>query len=393
MALILVANPGSSSRKYALYDDGPDLRGTMHFEIEDDRLICTLIEAGEGERRLDLDFDKLSDAATHVEQLFAREGLLKDDERITHIGLRIVAPSSYFMRDHIVTDEVVNKLEQLYELAPLHIAASLGELKFLRQSLPQATIVGVSDSAFHATKPPYAWNYGIDIHDSDRLDIKRFGYHGISVASAVDALWNKGKLPPKVVVCHLGSGSSITGVFHGRSIDTTMGYTPLEGLLMATRSGSIDASALRALKKGLEMNDDQLEDYLHTKSGLLGIAGSGDIRSLIDREADGDHMAHLALTTLVHTIHKAIGSMVVAMNGCDLLVFTGTVGERSTVLRKRIVAHLEFMDFALDGELNEACTSPDTMTTISQAAKSRPILVIPANESLEIARRVAKTTA
>jgi acetate kinase len=388
MSLTLVANPGSASRKYALYDDGPDLRGTMHFEIEDDRLICTLMRIGESKRRLELDFDKLSDAAAHVEQLFTREGLLKDEEHITQIGLRIVAPSSYFMSDHIITDEVVDTLEQLYELAPLHIAASLGELKSLRQSLPGVKIVGVSDSAFHATKPPYAWNYGIDIHDSDRLDIKRFGYHGISVASAIDTLWNKGKLPPKVVVCHLGSGSSVTGVFHGRSVDTTMGYTPLEGMLMATRSGSIDAGALRALKKGLEMNDDQLEDYLHTKSGLLGIAGSGDIRSLISREADGDHMAHLALTTFVHTIHKAIGSMIVALNGCDLLVFTGTVGERSAILRKRIVAHLEFMDFIVDGDLNEACTEPTSLTSIGQAARSRPIVVIPANESLEIARRV-----
>ena len=129
------------------------------------------------------------------------------------------------MSDHIMTDEAVGKLEALYDLAPLHIAATLDELKFLRQSLPNATIVGVSDSAFHATKPPYAWNYGIAIHDSDRLDIKRFGYHGLSVAAAINTLWSSGKLPPKVIVCHLGSGSSITGVFHGRSIDTTMGLS------------------------------------------------------------------------------------------------------------------------------------------------------------------------
>jgi acetate kinase len=392
MSLTLVANPGSSSRKYALYDDGPDLRATLHFEIENDQLVCTLAEASEGQRRIDLDFDKLHDAAAHVEQLFMREHLLQDSEHIDHVGLRIVAPSSYFMSDHIMTDEVVGKLEALYDLAPLHIAATLDELKFLRQSLPNATIVGVSDSAFHATKPPYAWNYGIAIHDSDRLDIKRFGYHGLSVAAAINTLWSSGKLPPKVIVCHLGSGSSITGVFHGRSIDTTMGYTPLDGVMMATRSGSIDAGAVRALKKGLEMNDDQLEDYLHTKSGLLGVAGSNDVRALIDREADGDHMAHLALTTLVHTIHKAIGSMIIAMNGCDLLVFTGTIGERSAVLRKRIVAHLECMDFILDGELNEACAEPSRLTSLAQAAKSRPIIVIPANESLEIARHVADMT-
>ena len=134
------------------------------------------------------------------------------------------------------------------------------------------------------------------------------------------------------------------------------------------------------------MDDAQLESYLNTKSGLLGIGGSNDIRELIARETDGDHMAHLALTTLIHSIHKAIGSMVVALNGCDLIVFTGTVGERSAILRKRILAHLECLDFAVDGEANEACTAPETMTFISQKVASKPIVVIPTDEAKEIAK-------
>ena len=285
-----------------------------------------------------------------------------------------------------MTDEVVAKIEEVRHLAPLHIAATLGELESLRAAFRDTPIIGVSDSAFHVTKPPYAWNYGIDIHDADRLDIKRFGYHGISVSASINALWNAGKLPPKVIVCHLGSGSSITGVFHGRSVDTTMGYTPLEGVVMATRSGSIDVGAARVLKESLNMDDAQLESYLNTKSGLLGIGSSNDIRELIARETDGDHMAHLALTTLIHSIHKAIGSMVVALNGCDLIVFTGTVGERSAILRKRIVAHLECLDFVLDGEANDACTAPEAMTFISQKAASRPVVVIPTDEAKEIAK-------
>lgn len=389
-SLILVSNPGSSSRKYALYDDKARERARIHFEInEHDEIACTVTRDGDS-HSAEVTFDKLSDAGAHVEEVLQREGVLADDEKISGIGLRIVAPSAYFMRDHVVNDEVVAKLESARNLAPIHIEATLHELQYLRQQFSDTPIVGVSDSAFHATKPNYAWNYGIDLGDADRLDIKRFGYHGISVAASVEALWNAGKLPPKVIVCHLGSGSSVTGVFHGRSIDNTMGFTPLEGLIMATRSGSIDFGAARALKRGLNMTDEQLDEYLHTKSGLLGLSGVNDIRQLIASEADGNHHAHLALTTLVHSFHKGIGQMLVALNGCDLLVFTGTVGERSATLRKRIVAHLEFYDFIIDGNENDNCTAPEKMTSISQATKSRPIIVIPTDESSEIARRVVK---
>lgn len=389
-SLILVSNPGSSSRKYALYDSDAKERARIHFEMDEhNKVACTVNREG-ASHPVDISIDKLSDAASHVEKVLKDEGVLTDDDTIGGVGLRIVAPSAYFMQDHVVDDEVVTKLEAARDLAPIHIEGTLHELQYLRQQFPKTPIVGVSDSAFHAAKPSYAWNYGIDLNDADRLDIKRFGYHGISVTASVDALWNAGKLPPKVIVCHLGSGSSITGVFHGRSIDNTMGFTPLEGLVMATRSGTIDFGAVRALKKGLDLDDDKLEDYLHHHGGLLGLAGSDDIRQLIQREADGDHRAHLALTTLVHSIHKGIGQMLVAMNGCDLLIFTGTVGERSAILRKRIVAHLEFYDFIIDGNENDACTSPEKMTSIAQATKSRPIIVIPTDESLEIARRVRK---
>lgn len=381
---MLVANPGSSSRKYALYDDALNERARLHFESADGKIVCTIVQDGRT-HDVPTDISHIAEAGCHIDAVLRDQSVLGDHESIEYIGLRIVAPSAYFMRDHIITDEVITKLDEIRPLAPLHIDATLTELRLLRDAYRNATIVGVSDSAFHATKPNYAWNYGINLDDADRLDIKRFGYHGLSVSSAIDALWSRGKLPPKVIVCHLGSGSSVSAVFHGRSIDTTMGYTPLDGVIMATRSGSIDAGAVRALQHGLGLDEHALETYLNTRSGLLGLGDSNDIRELIEREANGNHRAHLALTTLVHSIHKAIGSMLVAMNGCDLLVFTGTVGERSAILRKRIVAHLEFTDFILDGAANDACTAPAKMTTISQKAKSRPIIVIPANESLSIA--------
>lgn len=390
MGLILVANPGSSSRKYALYEsDKLALRAELHIESSDGQIVATL-RTNSGSRQVETTLSEVHDAPREVRGILIRENILNENEAITAIGLRVVAPGSYFMEDRVISDEVIAKLEETKSLAPIHIFATLEELKILREYFGQTPVVAVSDSAFHRTKPPYAWNYGINIQDADSLEIKRYGYHGISVASAVDELWNRGKLPPKVVVCHLGSGSSVSAIFHGRSIDNTMGFTPLEGVLMATRSGDISPGAVRALQTKLGMDWSGIESYLNQRGGLLGIGGSNDIRDLIEREKNGDHLAHLALTTLVHTIHKAIGSMMATLNGCDLLVFTGTVGERSAILRKRIVAHLEFVDFIIDGNLNDGCTEPDQLTSISQSAKSKPIIVIPTNESVEIAKRTLK---
>ena len=392
MGLILVANPGSSSRKYALYEsDKLALRAELHIESSDGQIVATL-RTNSGSRQVETTLSEVHDAPREVRSILVRENILNENEAITAIGLRVVAPGSYFMEDRVISDEVIAKLEEAKSLAPIHIFATLEELKILREYFGQTPVVAVSDSEFHRTKPPYAWNYGINIQDADSLEIKRYGYHGISVASAVDELWNRGKLPPKVVVCHLGSGSSVSAIFHGRSIDNTMGFTPLEGVLMATRSGDISPGAVRALQTKLGMDWSGIESYLNQRGGLLGIGGSNDIRDLIEREKNGDHLAHLALTTLVHTIHKAIGSMIATLNGCDLLVFTGTVGERSAILRKRIVAHLEFVDFIIDGNLNDGCTEPDQLTSISQSAKSKPIIVIPTNESVEIAKRTLKAT-
>ena len=389
MSLLLVANPGSSSRKYALYDEKFAQRASLHVEYENGEISANLHKNGEIVP-ISNTFASLNDTTAQVEAIFREGDVLRDSDKIAAIGLRIVAPGEFFMHDHLVTGEVIAKVREALPFDPIHISGTLGELEQLQHSYPQTPIALISDSAFHATKPNYAWNYGINLQDADRFEIKRYGYHGLSVSAVVDGLWNRGKLPPRVVVCHLGSGSSVSAVFHGRSIDNTMGYSALEGVIMATRSGSIDYTAAMALKKRLNLSDDEIETYLDERGGLLGLAGSDDIRILLEREAGGDHLAHLALATLVHSIHKAIGAMTVAMNGVDLLVFTGTVGERSAPLRKRIVAHLECLDLIIDGNRNAACLNPTDFTSISQAAVSKPIIVVPANEGLEIAKHAAK---
>ena len=392
MGLFLVANPGSSSRKYALYTQGEfDLqqKATINIETSEKGLICT-VHVGDGDGQVQsINFADIADSALHVEQIMRDAGVLAESEQFDAIAIRIVAPGSYFMRNHVVDDEFMQKFTAAKELAPIHITNVLHEIELLQKAHPHAKIIGVSDSGFHSTKPSYAWNYGINLQHADTYDIKRFGYHGLSVQASVDTLWSMGKLPPKVIVCHLGSGSSITAVFHGRSLDTTMGYSPLEGVLMATRSGNIDPVATKVLRNKLGLDETQMEDYLNHKGGLLGLGGSNDIRGLVEREANGDHLAHLALNTLIHTYHKAIGGMIAALGGADMIVFTGTVGERSAILRKRIVAHLTFADFLLDGAANEALLNPEKPTFISKMTQSKPILVIPTNESLQIAKQAS----
>jgi len=383
---ILVANPGSASRKYALYD-GEQAKVHLHFEYEEGRVVCT-IDVDDNQEKIVTDLPNVTTAIERVMPLFEERNILPKDGVIKHIGVRIVAPTGFFLHDHIIDDDTLSQLEKIRAMAPLHIEAVLEELRLLRTSFPDTTVVGISDSAFHNTKPDYAWNYGLPLKDADRLDIKRFGYHGLSVAAAVRSLKEISKLPPKLIVCHLGSGASVTAVGHGKSRDTTMGYSPLEGVVMATRVGNIDPTALLVLKSSMGFDDLQLEHYLNEQSGLLGISGtSSDIRELLKREAEGDHLAELALKTYIFNIQKAIGQMAAVLDGADMLVFTGTVGERSAPIRERVMKTLHYLDFILDDETNQKCFNPRQPQCVSRLAHSRPIFVVPADEATEIARR------
>lgn len=387
-ALILVANPGSTSRKYAVYH-GVHPIARLHFESVEGRIVCNRWTP-EMEDTVTVELSSINHAASLVEpQLEALKVLDDDGGHIHHIALRIVAPSSYFLQHHEITDYCVGQLEAALPRAPLHVKATLEELHFVRRHFHNVRIFGVSDSAFHATKPDYAWNYGLPLHDADRHDIKRFGYHGLSVASAIDALREADKLAPRVVVCHLGGGASVTAVYHGHSYDTTMGYSPLEGLIMGTRSGSVDPSAVRDLKHALGLSDESMEHYLYEQSGLAGLSGiSADIRDILKSEAHGNHRAELTMNTYVHAVQKAIGQMIGAMGGLDALVFTGTVGERSAVLRERIMEKLGYVDLLLDGHHNTACTHPQGVECISRVAHSRPVFVVPADEAGQMAKIV-----
>ena len=387
--LILIANPGSASRKYALYEGEQEL-ASLHFEWRQGQVVCTLSKGPE-RQELQTDTSNLQAATGQVVEILQSNGVLEAGQQISGIGLRVVAPGAYFLEDHIIDDDFVFRLQAALPRAPLHIAASLQELLLLRQLFSSIPIVGVSDSGFHITKPDYAWNYGIPLEDADSYDVKRFGYHGLSVASVVHTLKAAQKLPPKLIVCHLGSGVSITAVHGGKSLDTTMGYSPLEGVIMATRSGNIDATAVRTLKEIHNLDDAAVEDYLNNHSGLQGLGGSSDVRELLQREANGETRASLALTTYIYSIQKAVGQMAAALGGADALAFAGTIGERSDVIRHRITSRLHYLDFILDQHTNQTCQTPEDLATISRLAHSKPVYVIPAQESAEMGRHVLLT--
>jgi acetate kinase len=384
-SLILVVNPGSTSRKYALFAGGDKL-ASVNFEFVDNKVFCKVSYA-DGQQSKDYDDADLSGVSRYVLPLLHEFKVINENDNIDVIGIRLVAPSKIFAKDELVTDEIELALEAVEQRAPLHVKTVMQEVKHLRDYLVGTPIVIISDSAFHASKPDYAWQYGIDLELAEKIDVKRYGYHGISVGSVVRYLDDHKILSPKTLVCHLGGGCSITALKNGKSIDNTMGYTPLEGVMMASRSGNIDVSAALAIKRELKLSDDDLEKYLNKQSGLLGVSGSSsDIRQLIASEEQGDDRARLALSLFVYRIQQAIGQMAASLGGADCLIFTATVGERSSIIRSRILEKLGYLGFVYDQDVNNNTFEPTEAANIA-VVSSKPVFVISTDEAAEIARR------
>lgn len=382
-SLILVSNPGASSRKYALYKKGIQ-RVKLHFEYDKLQIKCQIVSSKVNKTRI-CHISSIEDSAKLVEPILRELKFISEKDVISRVGLRIVAPSEYFLQDRLIDDKALSQLKALKSRAPLHINASINELKSIKSNFGSLDVVGVSDSSFHVTKPDYAWNYGVDIDMANATGIKRYGYHGLSASSVTRQLSHD--LPDKIVICHLGSGASVTAVLNGVSMDNTMGYSPLEGLVMSTRSGSMDIGAAIAIKQHLKLDDEGIENYLNNKSGLLGLSKqSDDIRYLIAQYEAEDSLAKLALRTYAYNVKKAIGQMVAVLNGIDALVFTGTAGNRSAFLRRLIVANLDSFGLNLDTNRNNKCYEPKIPTVISTRTRVNQVIVVPTDEELEIAR-------
>ena len=326
--------------------------------------------------------------ANHAESV--EHILSKVNDTIDAIGHRVVHGGERFVEPTRITPEVLSEIKELTELAPLHIPANVAGIEACSTQYPETLQVAVFDTAFHSTLPRRAKHYAIDKETAEKHGIRRFGFHGLSHRWSANQVAKKMDIPLeelRIVVCHLGNGASVCAVEYGRSIETSMGMTPLEGLVMGTRAGDIDPGALIALAKKEGWSLDELDNFLNRKSGLTGLSGVGnDMRDILERAREGDDRCRLAINVFVHRLRKYIGSYVAVMGGVDALVFTGGIGENSAVVRARTCQNLSFLGLRLDEDANTQRPSNDNTTVeVSHYASRNKIFAIRADEEMVIA--------
>ena len=357
---VLVANAGSSSLKLSWVHDG---------SVEVAR------ELPAPQARID----------PRQVQSTLEEVSLRD---IQAVGHRIVHGGPRFRQAVIVDEQVERALRELVAIAPLHQPKSLAALDAISAVLPDIPAVACFDTSFHATLPAAASTYALPQKWIQRWELRRYGFHGLShawVARRAPEILQVSPDGLRVVSCHLGAGASLCAIRDGKSVDTTMGFTPLEGLVMATRSGTVDPGLLLWLLEQSDLSPSELAEALEHESGLLGLTGDADMRVVLARSNDGDARARLGVEVYIHRLRQEIASMAASMGGLDVLVFTGGVGERAPEIRRRAVAGLGFLGLTLDDAANARAGFDACVETSTSAAS---ILVLQAREDLEIARQV-----
>ena len=383
MDTTIVINPGSASKKYALYRGGKELLSAHYEHTSDGYGKCVEI-GGTRQRCEDADATQYADALRDVLAFAVRERVIESATEVKRAGVRIVAPGTFFTKHRLVDHVYRNRLQEVCDAAPLHIPQQLAELAVASEVLPHTRMVGVSDSAFHITMEQNAHIYGIAKSDAQALDLYRFGYHGLSVGSVVRQIsTSQGRMQHRMIVCHIGSGVSVTALRDGKTVDTTMGFGPTSGLMMGTRAGDIDASALLYLLKRHDGNLEVVERMVTTEGGLRGLLGNGDLRVALDRVERGNQDAQVAITRFINEIKKAIGAMTTVLRGVDMLVLTATAAERNPTVRALVCGGLDHLGIVLDADANDALEG--RAGTISASSGSVPVQVVHTNEMAEIA--------
>lgn len=392
--IILVLNCGSSSLKYQLLD----MKSDEVYDLIAKGLVerigmetgCLNHQAAGKEklvREMPIEDHTVAIRAVMDALLDKEYGVLKTLEDIEAVGHRVVHGAEEFVCSQLITDKVIAQLEKCSVFAPLHNPANILGIKAVSAVLPTVPQVGVFDTAFHQTMPAYAYMYALPYEYYEKYGIRRYGFHGTShrYVSAKGAKF--AGLDPqnsKVITCHLGNGSSITAVLNGKSIDTTMGFTPLEGLIMGTRCGNIDPEIVTYIQEKEGLSASEMSKVLNKKSGLLGLSCvSSDGRDLSAAANDGNEKAKLALKKLTYDITKFIGAYAAAMNGVDLIVFTGGIGENNVRLRRRVCENLTYLGVKFDYDAN-VIAGEDVMLTLPDSKVK--IAAITTNEELMIAR-------
>jgi acetate kinase len=397
---VLVLNCGSSSVKYQLIETSPErieantdqtlARGAVE-RIGTGGAIHTLTPAGRPR------IQKVSEILEHRVAIAGIIQLLTDPAvqvvtspaEIEAVGHRVVHGGERFARSALITPEVAQGIEECAELAPLHNPHNLSGWRAAHAILPDVPHAAVFDTAFHQTMPPHAHLYGLPYVLYTRHHVRRYGFHGTShryLAWRSQALLGRPREETRLVTCHLGNGASLCAVDRGRSIDTTMGFTPLEGLLMGTRSGDVDPSLVFHVMHKEDLTEYQATTMLNKHSGLYGVSGiSNDMAELLAEEANGVERARLAIDMFCYRVRKAIGAYLAALGGADAVVFAGGIGENAPAVRARSVAGLEPFGLALDPARNQAAVKGLEADVSAEGARVRT-LVIPTNEELVIAR-------
>ena len=386
---VLVLNSGSSSVKYQLLDmaDSARLATGLVERIgeQTSRLVHTPLTGGD-KRELNGPIADHAAALKAVSEELAKDGLGLDSPELAAIGHRVVHGGLRFTAPTVITEEVMAEIERLVPVAPLHNPANITGIRTARSLRPDLPQVAVFDTAFHATMPEYAARYAIDRETADRFAVRRYGFHGTShayVSRETAKLLGKDPSEVNVIVLHLGNGASASAVRGGVCVDTSMGLTPLEGLVMGTRSGDVDPAVIFHLERVAGMSTDEIDGLLNKKSGLVGLCGDNDMREIRRRIDAGDQRAALAFDIYIHRLKKYIGAYYAVLGKVDAVAFTAGVGENAAPVREAAVLGLEELGLAVDGELN--AVRSDAPRLISPEYARVAVAVVPTDEELEIA--------
>lgn len=365
MATTLVVNPGSSSRKYALYQGGQPVLELRFENTSTGFEMCSQVSGTQQkcESIKETDFSEaFARVADAVGSYLFRN---KVKQKLDNVVIRVVAPGTFFQRHAEIDDLYISKLKERENAAPLHIPVIMREILSAKKHFKQARIIAASDSAFHSEMPPRAREYSIATADINQFDIHRFGYHGLSVASIVRRIHPLiGLWPERMIVCHIGNGTSVTAVKNGKSVETTMGYSPSTGLPMGSRAGDIDNAALLELMRVKHWRPREAEMYINTSGGFVGMAGDSDIRSLLDRRSQNDATATQALNVFAYNIQKAVAAGTVALGGLDVLVLTATASVRSAELRSIILQGLAHLGVQISKDRNDLLVGKDGVVSV-----------------------------
>ncbi|MDD3840584.1 MAG: acetate kinase [Clostridia bacterium] len=388
---ILVINCGSSSLKYQLIDIEDETviaKGNVErIGIEDSSIKHTV--SGQDEIIIQKNIKDHKQAVHEMLNMLTDEryGVIKSLEEISAVGHRTVHGGERFSGAVKIDEKVLETMKECSELAPLHNPPNIIGIEVCKQLMPEVPMVGIFDTAFHQTIPEKAYLYGIPYETYQKYKIRKYGFHGTShkyVAQKAAEMVGMPLESLKIITCHLGNGSSITAIKDGKSIDTSMGFTPLEGVLMGTRSGDLDPAVITFLMKKENLTVQQIDNLLNKKSGVLGISGvSSDFRDLEIKAKDGNKRAKLAIDIFVYRVKKYIGAYTAAMDGVDIVVFTGGIGENSPTIRKDICNGMNYLGINIDMDKNQKAIGQKAVIS-SQSSKVK-LIVMPTNEELMIA--------